>query len=360
MASLLDILAWRNISAAVQKVETGIPDRLPSEFTTVKEDVLGDTTTFVTFRGQRQVARRAEYGAPSRARAQRPVGDQTVKCMHFPEHIKIDMELFMRLRNPADLLAQTKAQEIIARAGADLKQLFDNTRIATISTLLATGVAYFDAGGYLLPTSSGNFFTWDWSIGANNKNQLNGILDVTWSNVAANIIQHITNIGVQMRKNTGRILKNAFYGKNVAAYLFNNTTLKAYWQFNTEMYKAFSANPGMIPDGFAGLNWHYMGDTFFDDSSETTQTIFGADTVTFAPEITRNAYTLYEGSIIVPSLYMVGDSLTSVADTMNLVYGMGGYAIPEIDPVGIKGIMFDTFGPAWKNPLDLFIATVAF
>src|SRR5262249_37801742 len=55
MASLLDILAWRNISPAVQKVETGIPARLPPQFKTLTENVLGDRTTYVTFYGQRGV-----------------------------------------------------------------------------------------------------------------------------------------------------------------------------------------------------------------------------------------------------------------------------------------------------------------
>ena len=55
MPGLQDILGWRNISESIQKVETGIPNRLPPQFTSVKEQVSGDRTTWVTFRGQRQI-----------------------------------------------------------------------------------------------------------------------------------------------------------------------------------------------------------------------------------------------------------------------------------------------------------------
>lgn len=362
MASLLDILAWRNISTAVQKVETGIPNRLPAAFNTLTEPVLGDRTSYVTFYGQRQTARRGEYGAQSRARTLRPLGEQSVTLLHFPEHVKIRQELLLRLRNPNDLLAQQIAQQEIARHGADFRQLFDNTRVAAQALMLSKGFLWFDSSGNILTSSGSSAVTVDYGVPANNLNQLNGIISASWATDSTPIIQHIENVRIQMKKNTGRDLKHVFYGKNIANYLFTNTTIKAYWQYNTGMLEKFKANPGVVPDGFAGLSWHPMGDSFYATDNEaptdTVSAIWGDDTVTFTPEIDRNTYTLYEGSIAVPRKLGVESNMDSALGEIDLVYGIGGYAVLEADPVGIKQVYFDTMIPHWKNPYDLFIADV--
>lgn len=362
MAALQDILGWRNISTSVQKVESGIPDLLPAELKTLKENVLGDRTTYITFRGQRQTARRGEYGAPSRARVHRPVGEQSVALLHFPEHYKVEQELLMRLRQPNDLLAQQKAQELIARQGADFRTLFDNTRILAITMALANGKIWFDSSGNILPTSSGAAVTIDYGVPANNLNQLNGIIGTKWSTTSAPIITDLEEIAIQNRRNTGRTPKHAFYGLNIPRYLFLNDTLKQYWQYNPEMYKALAAEPGRVPQGFAGLMWHPMGQSFFDDQNETTQACWGNDLLVFTPEITRNVYTLFEGSLPVPKTFGVYTDAMAAINDVEIIYGMGGYAILVADPLGVKVINFDTFLPMFKtaNVGDIFIATVDF
>lgn len=369
MASLLDILAWRNISTSVQKVETGIPDRLPQQFKTLTEDVLGDATTYVTFYGQRAVAKRTAYGAPSQKREQRPMGDESLKLLHFSEHTLVEQELLLRLRQTNDLLAQTKAQEIIGRAGADFRQVFDNTRLAVTTFLLATGKCYFDSAGNVLPTSSGanTALTIDLGVHANNQNQLNGIIDAPWGTATTNIIQHIEDVRVQMRRNTGRALKYAFYGKNVAAWVFNNATTKSYWQFNETGYKQFMANPARVPNGFADIEWVYMGDCYYEDSGGVTQLIWPQDAVVFTPEIDRNFYTLYQGSMMVPKSYGINPDVVSGVENFDIAYGMAGYAVPQFEPVGVKAVYFDTFFPAFKSARvngtgtgDLFVADVNF
>lgn len=366
MASILDILGWRNISASVQKVETGVTNRLPPAFTTTTEDVLGDRTSYVTFRGERRTARRGEYASPSRARTLRPVGEQSVTLLHFPEHFKLRQELVLRLRNPNDLLAQTLAQKEIARYGADFRTLFDNTRVVGITMMLSKGKIWFDANGDILPTASGADLTIDYSVPSTNTGQLNfgsgNTIDASWATASTNIIQHLENIRIQMKRTTGRDLKHAFYGANIAAYLFKNDTLKSYWQFNPAMYQQFASAPGMVPQGFAGLQWHPMGDAFFADNSDSlpdvTNLIWDADQVTFTPEVDRNLYTLFEGSIAVPKSFGIAATADGAMDNFEVVYGMGGYAVPEVDPVGVKTVMFDTFFPAWKVPQDLYIADV--
>lgn len=361
--SIYDILSWRNISESITKVETGIPDDLlPAAFTTVREEVVGDRTTWVTFRGQRQLARRGEYASPSKVRTLRPIGEQSATLLHFPEHIKIQADLHKRLRNPNDLLVQKMLQEELARHGANHRKLFDNTRIAVTTMMLSKGYVYFDADGSVLPNSTGADLAMDYGIGANNRDQLNGIITQGWDDPTAPIIQHLENIRIRMRQTTGRIMKHAFYGKNIANYLFTNNTLKTYWQYNSKMYESFAANPGVVPKGFANLEWHPMGEAFFDDINDTTQTVWDDDQVTFTPEIDKNVYTMYEGSLTVPvygAPTITGDLLGGVRNFQE-VFGMGGYCVPEVDPVGLKFVMFDTFFPAWKNENDMYIADVVF
>lgn len=359
MAALADVMGWRAISASIQKVETGIPNRIPSVFTSLTEKVLGDRTTYNTFYGQRQTARRGEYGSQSKARELRPTGDKSVALLHFPEHIKIGQELLMRLRNPNDLLAQEKAQQEIARHGADFRQLFDNTRVAAITSMLANGKIWFDASGNILPSASGAALTIDFGIGANNRNQLNGIIAASWATNTTNIVQHIENLQVQAVKNTGRNIEWAFYGSNIAGYFFANTLNQAFWQFNPLLLQQFQATPGVIPNGTFGIkNWVRMGDSFYNDATDTTQAQWPADQVTFTVDISRNAYTLYEGSILVPKRFGIAQSAEAAIEECDTVYGMGGYALLEADPVGIKQIWFDTFLPHWKNELDMYIADV--
>lgn len=364
MAALADILGWRNISTSIQKVESGIPDPCPAELGTLTEDVLGDRTTWVTFYGQRKTARRGEYGSPSRPRAQQQIGDQSVALLHFPEHIKIEQELLLRLRNPNDLLAQVKAQEIIGRAGADFRTLFDNTRVLAKIMMISKGVTYFDSQGNILPTSSGAAFTLDYNIPANNKNQLNGLIGTTWANAASTPWQDIEKLRIRMRQTTGHELEHACYGQNIPLYLYNNTSGVKFWQFNKQLYDQFQANPGIIPDGTFGVRkWHRMGDSFYDDANGTTQgTIWGADQITFLPTLTRNVYSLFQGSLLAPTsgMPMVAGTLEAALAATEVITGFGGYALPEADPVGVKLVYFDTVLPWWKQPLDMYLATVAF
>lgn len=359
MSALLDILGWRNISASVQKVRTGIPDPLPAEFSSVSEDVLGDRTTYVTFRGQRQTARRVEYGAPSKARKLMPVGDQSVTLLHFAEHIKLQQELYLRLRQSGDLLAQQKAQEFIAQQGAQFRTLFDNTRIAARILALSKGQIWFDTNGYVLPTSSGADLTVDFAIPANNQNQLNGIIDASWATASTNIIQHIENIKITAVRTTGRPIEMALYGSNIAGYIFNNTAAKAYFQFNPVMHQQFQANPGTLPDGLFGIRkWVRMAESFMEDSSGTAQPLWGADQVVFCPAVTRDWWTMFQGSLAVPKTFGVYKDADSALADVEIVYGMGGYAVLEIDPVNIKEVLFDTFMPTVKTGADLYIADV--
>lgn len=363
MAALQDIFAFRNISKAIDIVATGIPDVLPAEFNSVKEDVYGIETTYHEFFGERRIVGRTEYGAPSRASSQKKIGQKPIRLLSMAEHILIEQELLMRLRQPNDLLAQDRARTFLARSVKDQVTRLANTRTAHQVQMLAVGKFWYDLQGKLLQTSSGSVGpVIDFGIPTNNTGQLNGLIDVTWANPAANIFQHIEKLKRKQKQATGRVIENCYYGINIPQYIYLNTSMKQYFNFNPIYYQAFSQNSGSIPSGFLGIkNWIPIRDAMFETEGETSIVQLSLDdTATFAPAITSDVYTLYEGSMLCPTRMGVAPQGDGFLAASEVKYGVGGYAIEMPDPVGAKMVMFDNMMPTWKAPLDLNIAQVAF
>lgn len=361
MASIQDIFAFRNISEAIESVKTGIPDRLPPGFSTIKENVLGNETTYHTFYGERRLVARTEYGAPSRATSQRPIGQKPVILASFSSHLLIEQELLLRLRQPSDVMAQDRAKEIIATAARNHKTRYENNRIAHQTQMLGKGTYWYDAAGNLLPSSSGATVTVDMGIPAANKNQLGGIIDTSWANPAADIFQQIEKIKKKRIQLTGRTVDECYYGINIPGYIYKNNSFRQYFQFNDKYYSAFASNSGVIPEGFMGIkNWYPMRDTFYENEDGTIVQAWSDDLCTFAPFLDKNVYTLFEGSVICPTDMGISQSVDGNFTNSKIAYGMGGYSLYLVDPIGVKIVLFDNMMPTWKNPNDLDIATVAF
>ena len=363
MAALQDIFAYRNISEGIERVKTGVPNPLKAvpEFENVTEEVFGNETTYATDYGDRRIVQRVEYGAGSRARSQKKVGAQSIIMPSFAEHILIEQELLLRLRNQNDLMAAEKAQKRIAKFLKDQKTRFENNAITHTVQMLSKGAYWYDASGNLLQSSSGAVDTVDFGIPSGNKTDIGGRIDVSWANAAANIFQHIELFKKKQGQDTGREIEYCFYGINIPKYIYLNTSMKQYFQFNPIYFQAFSQNSGAIPDGFMGIRkWIPMRDTFFENDAESKTQMWSDDLAVFAPAIDNNVYTRFKGSTLAPTNMGVQTGSQTSIDTGELVYGMGGYSIFLADPVAVKVVMFDCGVPVWKNPLDLLQATVAF
>src|SRR4051812_16126399 len=97
-----EVLGWVSLSKTVQAIKTGIPDNLPPEFYSTKEQVLGDSTRFVQFKGVRRTARLTVYGSPALNRELRPLEEREVKLMHSFESIRMKPLTLQRLRSYED------------------------------------------------------------------------------------------------------------------------------------------------------------------------------------------------------------------------------------------------------------------
>jgi hypothetical protein len=360
MATLEELFSYRNISEAIEATSTGIPNPLPPAFSSIKEQVIGNETTYHTKYGERRIVARTEYSSPSKATSQKKIGQKPLILTSFANHVVVEPQQYVRLREISSLapvIAQRDANEFIAKVVLDHKTMYENNRIAHQVQLLNKAAYWYDETGKLLQSSSGAVVTVDMGVPAANKNQIGGTIATSWADAAADIFVQIENLKKKAVQNTGRPLKHAFYGQNIPGYLYKNTSFKHYFQFNPQYLAAFTSNPGVIPNGFLGLEWHQMRDAFYELEDETKVQLYDDDNVTFTPEIDKNVYTLFEGSVLVPTFVGVQQGSTPTSD---LKYGICGYSVHNLDPVQMKLVMNDNVMPMWKNPLDMYIADCVF
>lgn len=356
--SIEAILNYLNLSSSVETVKAGVPKVLPEAFWTMTERVIGDKANYIKYTGTRQVARVSPYGAPPVQTKKVDVSDQNIKLLHTEEKMPFSQELYRVFRDWENYKPQQMfARQQIVYQGEQFAQRFDNLRVASVTQMLALGLLYFDVNGNLLPTSSGADLTIDYGVPANNKNQLNGLISASWATTSTNIVNQINNIKMTAVQTTGHPLKYAFYGKNIAGYITNNTSMQYYLARNAQLNEKFIST-GTIPPGVLDLIWVPVQNAFFEDQNGTVQEIFGADTVTFFPEITKNIYTLFEGSMLVPSSFgMFADAMAALS-SLTEMYGRFRYAYLDVPPTQIFDVAGDTFLPMLRNPSSIFIADV--
>jgi hypothetical protein len=240
-----------------------------------------------------------------------------------------------------------------------MRAYFDNLRLACIYSMLGLAKIYWDKNGNLLPSSSNATLTIDYGLPANNANQLNGLLTVGWENASADIPGDCRKIKDQSLRDTGYPLKYAFYGKNVPSYLAQNTEVQAYLSRNPATHQKF-LDTGELPDLFGYQWWPVHQGSFYEDNSGVIQELFGADQVTFTPDITAETYELMEGTYMVPTTFNAFDSLTGALASMTQVRGMFSYAVPVHNPVTVELFYGDVFLPIWKVTNNWYQATVNF
>lgn len=355
--ALQDIFAFRNISEAIDAVKNGIPERFPKEFSSITENVVGNETTFHKFYGQRKGVRRIEYAGPAPMYNQQKVGQVGLVLSSFGGKVQIEQELVLRLRQTNDLMAQDRAKDFLARANKDHLQRFLNNRILHWTQLLSHGIYWYDAEGDLNQSSSGAIATVDMGIPSGNKTDIGGIIGAPWSTDTTDIFLHVEKIKRAAVRATGRPLKHAFYGLNIPGYIYKNATMKHYFQHNQQFYAAFANNPSVIPDGFLELTWHKMSDAFYEDQDGTVTNIFPEDQVTFTPAIDRDVYTMFEGSVTVPTKIGIGNDLNDALDHSEVKYGMYGFSNIRVESALVADLVYgDNFCPMWKSPLDMYLA----
>lgn len=349
------ILGYLSLTGVIQEIQTGIPDNLPPEFNRVGQKVEGNAGRYTTVRGTRKTARHAMYGAAARKRELRDVATKDVKLLHSFEHLDMDPLVLQMLRAYDSYEKQTLGQQEVDRQLREFRAYFDNARLAAKYSMLSLANIYYDREGNLLPSSSGADVTVDFGVGANNLNQLNGIITASWALANTDIPAQLRALRQRSAQQTGYQLKYAFYGANIPTYLTQNNYVLDYLARNPTMSARF-LEAAEIPDGLFGFTWVPVYTSFFEDADGTNQTFFGGDTVVFTPAIDSEVYELLEGSYMVPTSFNATADLAAALRTLKQVWGMFSYAVPIHNPVTAQMFFGDNFLPVWKVPDALYVA----
>lgn len=356
--TLQQILGYENLTGIIQDPKGGIPaTTLPPGFTNLRRPVEGNTAKWFAIEGNRKTARLVHYGSPSQARDMKGVTERTATMIHSFEHVIHDVPTLMMLQNFENPQVQQMGQQIVDQQTGQFRQGFNNLELAAIMKVLGAGTIYFDAGGNLLPTSSGALYTVDFQIPAGNKDQIGGIIGASWATASTPIIGDIAAIKKLALKNTGYPIQHAFYGASIIDDLLANTQVLALIGGSGELAGKIAS--GEIPNGFAGIpEWHPNNGAFFMDNDGTVQDIIGADTVVFTPEPDRTWWEIMEGSFPVPTNLTIAADASGALPNFSKAYGPFSYAEVKTDPPGIKHLAGHTFLPVLKVPKAVYICDV--
>lgn len=375
--SIEQVLGWLELTGEIKKTTTGIPNPLPKPFFTTTKPTDGDKGVYTTTTGQRKTAKHSKYGARPPLRELLPVGEKPVKLIHNIEEQELDPIVMKHLRSK-DAFTRDLGESEVKRQVAEFKQLFVNTQIASVISMLSLTTSnqiHVDASGNLLPNSTGAAESYTFQVAANNQNQLNAIIAASWATVTTNIPLHLRNLRKRSLKDTGRRLGLALYGENIPTYLATNDFVKDWW-IRYPQYAAQWLNGNMeIPSGLFGFEWLPMYGSFFEDQNGTNQDLWGADHVTFLPALNTGQPSDTEdnakGEVIAMSdwyemmlgTYEVPRSLAITADAVaamsNVETVLGMFAYGTIDKYAkVSTVCGQTFLPVLKNPDVMYAADV--
>ena len=356
-----DVLSAPNLIGVIQNTKTGLLDVLPPGLNTPGKVILGDQGTYTRVDGVRKTARLAQYGAPSRRRNLTGVSEIPVRLIHTAEHIVHNPIVLQNLLSVEGSRQQLGRMEI-ARQTRDFRILFDNLRLAAIYSALSLGAVYFDGDGNLLASSSGAVVTVDFGVPAGNQDQLDvdgdgSIIDASWATAGTDIVGQIMDLKKRMAKLNGYVPEIAMYGASVLEHLLSNTAIASLISGSSGMSEQAAA--GAVPRGLLGLDWYPVASAFFEDNDGTAQSLFGDDTVVFAPRPSPDWWEVLQGTYVVPTTLgnVSADGSGAVSD-LTQVNGMFSYAHVSSDPPSIKHVAGDTFLPVLKVPAAICIADV--
>lgn len=353
--SLNEIIGYVTLTGQIEEIKTGIPDVLPPEFRTITKEVVGDSGRYTLMQGTRQTARRTEYDAPARRASLVNIGSRDVKLWHSFETIQLPVSDYVNLRAYDDYKRQELGRAEVDRQIYQFRTRFDNAELAMTYSMLANGAIYFDGDGNLLhATASGPDI--DYGVPAANKNQVGGII-TSWATASTDISGQIRAIRKKAVQATGYPLTDVYYGQNIPSYLSKNETLQPFWARSPEMREQY-LKTNEIPDGFLGLRWHPVYESFFADYTDTVREFFGADACAFTPAIDVTWYEQMVGSKPVPTTFQPIENMNSLQEGAKLATGKFAYGVPIHDPVTVQIYAGDTRLPILKINNVIYIVDV--
>lgn len=363
MATLEQILGFRNLTGVIQGIKSGIPNCLPPEFMTPGKSVSGNKGEYYRITGTREVANIVQYGSPARRRELRDLNLIPVTLLHTFESQQWPLANTIALTKMTSLEHDRMGEEQASYQSRNFKKLFSNLRIASALQTVLNGKIFVTTDGKLAPTSTASGVTSattiDFSIPNSNTGNASGIISTLWSQATAPIMTQLLQLQTAAVKLTGYPLEHAFYDDTVPGYIGRNTEAQQYLAREAPMRQQY-LNTGTIPNGFGGIKyWHPAGSMFY--SYQGTNCKIGAiDGITFTPAYDPEWFEIMQGSFPVPNnvLPVMGSDATQALQNVTEVFGMGGYGQLTLNPPTVEQYAFDTFLPVLKVPAAVFPVVV--
>ena len=371
MATLGQVLGGSNLSGLIHAIKSGVPRRLPEGFYKEGRKVKGNTASYFLVRGSRDVARYVAYGSTSKAVQLRDVSQVQVILISSTENISIPAGQLVNSVDPNSTgqgVVTPMGEAEITRQLKEFKVRYENLRTVAPAMALAQGSIAFDSDGNIMPTTAGSQFSVNFGIPATNQGQLpttagsvpTNLITASWATAGTDMMQNILGIKEQSIKQSGYELRNVLYGKNIPKYFAQNTSMQAFLSRNQVLGREY-ADTAVIPKGTAGLDWTYMGETFYVDQNGAIQKVIGDDQVIFTPAPEEDWFENVIGSTLVPTdVGAIANDPSGGFGNLREVFGMYAYGKIEHDPVAAKVVAGDVFLPLIKVPGAVFQATVVF
>lgn len=356
--SLQELIGYVSLTGTIMQVKEGIPNPLPPAMLQGTGKTIGDQGRYTVMYGQRQTSRLAQYGSPAVRRPFKNMAIRDVKLIHTFEEQAVDPIAVQNLRQFDNYEVQKMGLETVKWQLQQFVRLFQNLRIAATGMVLANGTLWFDGSGNLLPSSSGAVETISFGISSNNQNQLNGIISQGWDNPSTDIPGQLRALKKQALELTGYELTTMFYGKNIPSYLAVNDYVHDFLAREGKMDEEYLKD-GEIPQGLFGFKWIPSYKMFWEDNSNTNQSIFGDDSFTATPDVSAEWWQFLEGSYPVPTTVNIVADAVAAVQSLKQVWGMFGYGMVSTNPVGLSTFYGDTFLPVLANPDAIYQAVVA-
>lgn len=359
-SSIQVALNWATLTEPVTRVMNTLPRPLPEVLYTRTKNVPGHKYRRLVFRPSRKSARQTPYGAPPRQVPQTGAGFEDVVMIHSAEEIDCGIEVLEMYMAYEGMGVQSMANQELDRRSTDFGVRQQNLRNTCIHMSIANGKIFFDANGDLASTdqvASGGY-TVDYKVPAGNI----AAAGVNFSDPAALVVNWLVGFQRDYIMATGRPLKYAICGKNIAQYLAANTQFKEYLKYNRPISDAY-IQTGLIPATMEilGVTWIFAHTAFFERADGTAVQIMPDDQITFLPELGPDMYQLMQGSVPVPKqfhAFQQGGDFNSIIREMldNQQFGAVQFAYGTALPFPqIRMVQVDTFFPDWKNPNCLFL-----
>ncbi len=363
MATIEQILGWRNLTGVINSIKSGIPNCLPDEFMKPGRSFSGNRGEYYRITGTRQVARIVQYGSPAQRRELRGLDLVPVTLMHSYESQQWPLSMTIALSSMTELVHNRMGEQQAEYQSKNFKKLFANLRIAASLYCMLQGKVYTTLDGKLAPSATATGVTTattiDYQVPNSNTGNCSGIISVAWNQATAPIITQLLQIQTLAAKTTGYKLQHAFYDDTVPGYIGRNTEAQQYLKLQPAMANHYITT-GTVPNGFGGIDyWHPAGSMFYDYAG-TNIKIGAADGLVLTPGYDPEWFEIMEGSFPVPNnvLPIMGGDAVSALKQVTEVFGMFGYGQLTMNPPTVEQYAGDTFLPVLKVPGAVFQLSV--